>query len=96
MITAVNAVHRAFEPDGRLYRLSYTLFAHPCTLCPGRTGYDLEVMLTDRLSGSTERCLISDVTTDEARARQLLQQLADGLVTPVTARDVLEDLLVSL
>ena len=35
--------------------------------------------------------LVPDVTSDERELRALLEQMADGCVTPVTFRDVLRD-----
>jgi len=96
MIAAANSLQRMLDINGHLRHLVYTLFSRPHALNPACTGYDLEIVLTDCLSGREERCLLPDITTDAARAEAYLQLFADGLVTPVTARDVMEDLLGSL
>lgn len=69
---------------GQAHRLEYYLLEEPGQPC--RYG----VAVLDR---GGERAAVRDVTSLRERAEEVLALLARNLVTPVTLRDVVEDLL---
>lgn len=74
------------DEAGRPIELQYEL------LSPGTAEqYGLRIRM--RYCGKEETAQLGEVAGDAARARSLLQTLADGGVTPVTLADVLYELL---
>ena len=70
------------------YRLSYRL--EEILLRRGKS-YDIAVRIESE--EGAEAKTIHDVSRDRTEAERLFRAVADGLVTPCTLRDVLEDLL---
>ena len=74
---------------GRAHRLSYCLLEETADGGAGsHTGYGVAVLDEN---GDEKR--LHDLSTDRAWVRSVVTRLARGLVTPVTAGDVVEDLL---
>lgn len=59
----------------------------------GRIYYSIAVALSPCVHPEEDVCIVHDITGEEAFARQLFTQIADGCVTPCTLEDVLSDLL---
>lgn len=70
--------------SGRPHRLEYYLLEEPGQPCR----YGVAV-----LDPGGDRAAVRDVTSLRSRAEEVLTLLARNLVTPVTLRDVVEDLL---
>ena len=68
--------------------LTYRMFSS-CE--SGRTIYCLWIVLTER--GEKEECFLWDVATTFAMAKRIWHLFTDELVTPITAEDILEQLL---
>lgn len=74
---------------GRIHRLTYCLMEETVDGGVGRhTGYGVAVRDED---GEEKR--LHDLSIDRAWVCSVVEALARGLVTPVTAADVVEDLL---
>ncbi len=55
--------------------------------------FGISVKLFDESRGTTEERTVRDVVVDPFAAKQIFNMIADGLVTPTTLVEVLEDLL---
>ena len=93
---SVETLQRSFRLDSRLCRLDYHLLRHMYNHMPQCFSYDIEIVLTDDSNAISQRCMLRDLTTDPELGRKWLLLMADGLVTPVTAADVMENLLSDL
>lgn len=78
----------------RIGTVRYTLTAGLCRVADVES-YGVSVTL-HRTDGADESCIIDDVCCTEAGAKSLVCLLCRHTVTPVTARDVVEDFLASL
>ena len=74
--------------EEQLY-LSYHLLAHNGP--GGRTVYDL--MLEGMQGAEYDGCLLCDIATSLSMAEHILELFVKETVTPVTAQDILEELL---
>ena len=77
------------DEQGRTHRLRYCLLEETADGGAGRhTGYGVAV-----LDEGGDEMRLRDLSTDRTWVRSVVERLAQGLVTPVTAGDVVEDLL---
>ncbi|MBR4933130.1 MAG: hypothetical protein IKZ03_01610 [Clostridia bacterium] len=72
------------------YTLCYKLIKHGDASLPS---YSFFVSIENEDEGYHDEVLIRDVTSCKQTARRILGLIIDGTVTPMTLRDVLEDLL---
>lgn len=78
---------RIYVPSDDL-TLNYRMMEHPADK---RTVYSLSVELS--MKGEREECFLWDVAADREMAERIFLIFTEGLVTPVTAGDIMEELL---
>ena len=80
----------AAAQGGDMLHLEYFLLAEDAP--DGTTRYGIAIGCT-RAGAAAEWARAADVTSCRAWAEALLRRLADGVVTPVSLREILEDAL---
>ena len=70
------------------YRLTYRLIGIPC-----RRGISYSLSVKIESEDGADEAAVHDIARSRADADRLFHAVADGLVTPCTLADVLEDLL---
>lgn len=65
------------------------------TECRGEGNYSFGIEMRCNLFGDENQIKIDDISTDFGFVKRLVDLLADNLVTPCTAKDVVEDYLVA-
>ena len=93
---SVQSLQRKLQLHGKPCRLDYHLLENSIADETVRRSFDIEIVLTDEISGSCERCKLPGLTTDESLAVRWLYLLADGMVTPAAAYEIMDDLLAQL
>jgi len=81
---------RIYVPEAELH-LQYYLYTNPAGDGSGRRIYDLEILGMDPTGRDV--CFISDIATSSSMAEKIWRVFTDELVTPITAEDILADLL---
>ena len=69
-------------------RMHYLMYA---TETDERTVYDLEIRVID--PSGWDECTLYDIATSEKMALRIWRMFTDGTVMPITAQDILEELL---
>lgn len=77
---------RAAAQDGRRLRLEYCRLETPDE---NTTSFGAAIRCVS--DGSEDYAALPDITSSPERIMQLLTQLADGAVTPVSLREIVED-----
>lgn len=77
------------------YELTYTLFSYTDLFENEQvTFYAIYVGMNDTINNKTEQKIVYEITTDEYFAKDILNIIHKNLVTPITLKDCVYDLLV--
>ena len=72
-------------------RISYSMFEYKAADDPFRSCFGLAILL-DGLH-ETQECTLFDIATSQKMAMRIWDLFTEGLVTPCTAKDIMEELL---
>lgn len=58
--------------------------------------YGIKVEMTDLITGISSMSVVNDITTEIEMIEAIYQMVYEGIVTPISLRDVIEDLIEEL
>ncbi len=86
-------VEKEVQKEKDRLKLTYKLLSEECDVAGFDKRYALSVSLTDVETGSTEEKLIRDVSVNPVLAEHIFSMVSEGLVTPCSLCEVLEEMI---